>query len=78
MTEWQPIETIPQGEVVLVAHFFAGRIFHAAVVEYYDKNTEGCEDLETGWYISDGKNDPFWHRMQYMMTHWQPLPAPPK
>lgn len=78
---WRDIATAPKehGHEILVRcdcpHMMA-------VVEWLDKEhvMEGAfgEEFVSGWYISDGHNDPIWFRANPYMTHWRELPSPPK
>lgn len=73
---WQPIETAPKdGTSVLLFGGYSGREqFVAASINL------NCDDDDIElfrWAISDGKNDPIDLRVQYTVTHWQPLPTPP-
>jgi hypothetical protein len=76
MTQWQPIETAPKihGNEILVA---CNCPHMMAVVEWLDAAQVDDEDFVSGWYISDGHNDPIWFRANPYMTHWMPLPSRP-
>jgi hypothetical protein len=76
--DWQPIETAPKahGREILVCE----RHRTMAVVCWLDQGSLGVEDqagFVSGWYISDGHNDPIWYRNWLSLTHWMPLPSPP-
>ena len=77
MPDWQKIETAPKvhGHEILV---ICNCPYMMAVVEWLDRITIGDDDdFVSGWYISDGHNDPIWFRANPYMTHWMPLPKPP-
>ena len=48
-----------------------------AVVEWLSADEVLYEDFTSGWYISDGHNDPIWFRANPYITHWMELPSPP-
>ena len=63
--EWQPIETAPEGEVVLVWDADAEEFFPAEFLSQV-----------TGWGNPGEWMD--WHGMRLLHpTHWMPLPDPP-
>lgn len=75
---WQPIETAPKnhGREILVCE--AGRT--SAVVMWLDQANVMFGEEEgfvSGWYISDGHNDPIWYRNWPSLTHWLPMPTLP-
>ena len=76
MDNWQPIETAPKehGHEILVC---CNCPCMMAVVEWLDAAVIDDDDFISGWYISDGHNDPIWFRANPYMTHWQPLPEFP-
>lgn len=77
MSEWQPIETVPEGEHVLLwfpkgergnggiecATIFKGDTIHPSGMSFW---THGGPNSGSDW---DPEEAP---------THWQPLPDPPK
>jgi hypothetical protein len=68
MTDWQPIETAPYDEPILVCDKWTAGGFHRVV--YWDH-----EPKNPGWHwsTSDG---PTFHKTAF--THWMPLPDPPE
>jgi hypothetical protein len=75
--DWQPMATAPKEhakEILVVCdcpHMMA-------VVQWLDKEQVMYDDdFVSGWYISDGHNDPIWFRANPHVTHWMNLPAPP-
>lgn len=77
--DWQPIETAPKdGTEILVV--LDGRVW---LCSYVREHTEESDDAFMpkgtvyggGWYIG---NDGFIPSGQEGMTHWMPLPEPPK
>jgi len=60
--EWQPIETAPKGRAVLVYKFNTKEQYVAA-------NINGA--YGPGWCTQDGFE-------LFKVTHWMPLPDPPK
>lgn len=77
MADWQPIATAPKkhGHEILVCA--PGRM---AVVEWLAREAVmhgDEEDFISGWYLSDGHNEPIWYRNWPYITHWMPLPDPP-
>lgn len=73
---WQKIDTAPKehGKEFLACE--PGRTM--AVVEYLDaRNVMEGRGFISGYYISDGHNDPIWYRNWVYCTHWMPLPPPP-
>jgi hypothetical protein len=63
MSEWQPMETAPQGmdNEVLV---WDGRVITIAAVWWHDDEEQSLPAWFTGEY-------------RVYPTHWMPLPAPP-
>ena len=67
--EWQPIETSPKDGTQIIAWCADGQ---AAIAEYYAAPDGFC-----GWEIghsSDGRR----MILSVAVTHWMPLPEPPK
>lgn len=64
MSEWQPIETAPMHESILVA-YDSGRI---RLLEGYENDYE--------WRPYAGSFPPAEHCER--LTHWMPLPEPPE
>lgn len=77
MSGWKLIETAPKehGKEILIACNCPRMM---AVVEWIDEAIVGGGEFVSGRYISDGHNDPIWFRANPYMTHWMPLPEPPK
>lgn len=78
---WQPIARAPKdGTNILVT---SGG-YNYAVVWWGDHDAADSEWGQTkhtpnfGWLFSDGHNDPLWYRAWPSLTHWMPLPEPPK
>ena len=77
MNDWQPIETAPKNQSVLV---YNGNMF---VAWFQDDATdpfrwkEEESDLNLCWCVSDNRNGPFLLRGS-KLTHWVPLPESPK
>lgn len=73
---WQEMETAPKehGRAILIAYDCPHMM---AVVEWLDASIVMDAEFVSGWYISDGHNDPIWFRANPYMTHWMPLPEPP-
>lgn len=75
--EWQPIETAPRGEPVLVCWAecldFKGTIEVACLNEWIDPKTSIVDEI-----LWDGLGDdhPYWNHGD--PTHWHPLPDPPE
>jgi hypothetical protein len=79
VSDWQPIETAPEGEHVLFywphgekgvggmecATMFRGDVWSSTGMSFW---THGGPNSGTDWEPRDGENP----------THWQPLPEPPK
>ncbi len=70
MNQWQPIETAPKGDLIIVTGFCfgdktKGRFVSLAVRGDPDGDGEGEWVDDDGLYLS-------------YLTHWAPLPAPPK
>ena len=67
--EWQPIETAPLGEMVLLwdqvwRHAFPGQRNGKAMGYYAPVYVDTCETEAKGW--------------QPIASHWMPLPKPPR
>lgn len=77
MSGWQPIETAPRNEPVLVhwdeAQGFNGSTETAVLSEWCDPDTGAIEEVCWG---STCELHPEWHDED--PTHWQPLPEPPQ
>jgi hypothetical protein len=78
MSVWKPIEEVPKehGQQILVRSEH-GR---AAVVTWLEQERvmHGREDgFVSGWYISDGHNDPIWYRAWHEITQWMRVPPGP-
>lgn len=67
--EWQPIETSPIGEDVLV-------FFPELVDAYQIMVCHRFPDEPSAWYQQDADNCP--DAVNTFPTHWMPLPAPPE
>jgi hypothetical protein len=63
MSEWQPIQTAPEGVVV------------RTIISDRDGDRNDQQLRRTGrlWWLADGSM-----YVYYTPTHWQPLPEPPK
>ena len=69
MSEWRDIETAPKDGTVILASgldYGKGPSRHYSVVEWMDF---GCE---SGWYPDEDANPIIY------LSHWMPLPEPPK
>lgn len=70
--EWQPIETVPKDGTMVIVFQNSGEFTHVCPAWWsesgYDDYTDGC------LVSSDNKGygRPCW------VTHWMPLPEPPK
>ena len=77
MTKWRPIDTVPEGEQVLV-WFERGQrgvgAMECAVVFKGDANAPGGYSLWTHGGPNSGSD---W-QLDSAPTHWRPLPASPK
>lgn len=63
MSDWQPIETAPKNQRVII------QANHDAT----DECAMGWwDEIDGNWYYS-----PQGHIVQWKPTHWQPIPAPP-
>jgi hypothetical protein len=81
MSTWQPIETVPHGEVVILANFTAKCLLTGAPHVW-------TAHYATEWMTLDGKPaeaSPMWLEASYAATnengeptHWMPLPPTPK
>lgn len=66
MIEWQPIETAPRDERIVMAYFGLDKSFDGfACVGHFFQWECMPTPLPTGW------------PSRTIPTHWQPLPAPP-
>lgn len=76
MSDWQPIESAPKvhGKQILV---WCSCPKAMAVVFWLDADKVMDADFVSGWYISDGHNDPIWYRAHPYLTHWRPRLDPP-
>jgi len=61
MDDWQPIETAPTDQPILV---YGAKRLHWAVAAYTSRD---------GWQVETCSD---WHSI-YPPTHWMPLPEPP-
>jgi len=69
MTEWQPIDTAPRGQYVLIAFYWKKGSC------WYDPNDEwdiGCGTYDGGRYV-----DQIYIDLKEMDAMWMPLPTPP-
>lgn len=73
MLDWQPIETVPEGEHVLL-YFPTGERGHGGIEAA--TVVPSCGDLKTGW-THGGPNSGLDWAFCEEPTHWMPLPAPP-
>lgn len=69
--EWQPIETAPKEEWVLVLHINEGSYPHATVRQYAQWR-DGSRELTWQWVDTLSCVKP-----SLVITHWMPLPQPP-
>ena len=88
---WQPIETAPERKKVLVSwvnalgnrrtamasYWPAGQLEMADDVPEDAVNEEGT-NTDAGWWEESEGNDDAMFRLVENMTHWMPLPEPPK
>lgn len=78
MSEWQPIETAPVGESVLV---------YIPNADHYGEGVYRALLIESDWKTDkDGKHPRHWQTtglhhgrdcLSQLPTHWMPLPDPP-
>lgn len=78
MSKWQPIETHPKNDPVLV--YASGQQFVAwfqddATDEWHEPG-EAASDWDQMWLVTDNRNGPYPLRGG-RPTHWMPLPEPP-
>ena len=67
MSEWQPIETAPMDERVVMGYFGPGHDRYGfAAISHFFKWEAMPKRLPTNWPITEAP------------THWMPLPEPPK
>lgn len=85
MSEWQPIETAPREESVLVTfaakdipegHMTMPGVMVAYWDAYYAPGGNGYDGQSKGWV--DAHSGEGCHLHYGHPTHWQPLPEPPK
>ena len=69
--EWQPIETAPKDGTRVLAFYSADEIIYDVV---WNDPDDGWSDV-LGFVSTDGEIENF---NQPDLTHWMPLPAPPK
>jgi hypothetical protein len=82
MSEWQPIETAPRdgGNAILVVdtiHRPRGIYSEVLIARWVERPDDPeFDDFEEYWEVID----PFMgsHVYGFNLTHWMPLPAPPK
>lgn len=67
--EWQPIETAPKDGSKIIGYPFFGRV---CIAEYLNL---AC--IEKGWFVDESSQDGLGFD-DVKLTHWMPLPAPPK
>lgn len=82
VSRWMPIETAPKrhAEEFLACSMGPYGLVRSAVVFWLGRENVmyGEEDgFVSGYYISDGHNEPRWYRGWSDLTHWMPLPDPP-
>lgn len=88
---WQPIETAPERQKVFVTWVNALGKRRTALASYWPEGTlemadnvpdyqvtEDGKNLNAGWWEESEGNDEAMFRLVEKMTHWMPLPAPPK
>jgi hypothetical protein len=68
MSEWQPIETAPRDETPVLTRR-GGDLMAVAI--YLPKAGDWPEAWQGGWLCTDGIG-------LLNVTHWMPLPEPPK
>ena len=76
MSEWQPIETAPKDEVILICACETGMLIFGqriAVAKFHAEH-----DFERGKVLDFVIADEGEHRHVRFATHWMPLPEPPK
>ena len=70
MSEWQPIETAPKDEFVLLA----GPSGYTTIKTIFTTGRM-CSDYHTGRWIDHANDD--LTDFGFRPTHWMPLPKPP-
>ncbi len=72
--EWKPFDTAPKRHAheILVR---AGKSRHAVVMWLNGCMVIDDPEFASGWYISDGHNDPIWYRAWRELTEWRELPS---
>jgi hypothetical protein len=74
MMDWQPIETVPEGEHVLLYWAYGERGnggMEAATVYWEDGRSK------LGYWTHGGPNSGIDWGSDELPTHWMPLPEPP-
>lgn len=66
--DWQPIETAPDGEILV---YFADKMFRHA------QGMAVCERGKFRAFFPCGVSGPEWDFDYEKPTHWMPLPNPP-
>jgi hypothetical protein len=66
---WQPIETAPKGELVIVADgaMIAVAVLHLGTWHFWEGGIDDEENANMNSWLPN-----------YGPTHWMPLPAPPE
>ena len=71
MTGWQPIETAPKDGTVILAYLKVDGVVQAHFVS--PAEMLASDDDERRWFTTDGQG-----LTARNLTHWMPLPEPPK
>lgn len=79
--QWQPIETAPHNERVLVFYTYTNGVGRRIIATYYRAETleseyEESGYAEPGWYEESYAADTI-YPIEQEPTHWMPLPPPP-
>lgn len=72
MSEWQPIESAPKDGRPIIAFIPAEEYAGNCLCVFFDIR----EGAKGRWKVTAGSMN--WHIPQQHITHWMPLPEPPK
>lgn len=70
MSEWKPISTAPNREDVLVFSTEYGICIARRATDEWSRDLGYAADVEEAFYLNEAKDAG--------LTHWMPLPEPPK